>query len=226
MRTLRHLELYLDGTYPEAERKWFLRASRSACNFLERHLQPLQFTCPYSRVNIFCSPNATEGRVLAYMHEPYLEVHIPFDAKPAAQMSVIESQQQFLNVVATGLDTASRFTPMPLEAVSKAMSQFADAGYVNQWQHIDKVWTRKRCRCVVSMELTMESFSANQQIYVEDELVGKREIARTSPREGLWAHYLGKLTLSAKGTLEYKYASTVLSAFDLERRDFVHLTDA
>ena len=221
MRTLRHVELYLGNTYPEAERKWFLKASRSACNFLERHLQPLQFKCPYSRVNIFCSPDVEEGQVLTNTHEPYLEVHIPFDAKPAEQMSRIESQQQFLKVVAIGLEAASRFTPMPLEAISKTSALFADAGYVNQWQHIDKQWVRKKCRCVLSMELTMESFNANQLVYIEGELVGIRTIARTSPREGLWAEYLGKLTLSTNGIMEYKRASTVLSVFDLERRVFL-----
>jgi len=221
MRTLRHVELYLGSTYPEAERKWFLKASRSACNFLERHIQPLQFKGPYSRVNIFCSPNADEARVLPYKHEPYLEVHIPFDAKPAEQMSRVETQQQFAKVIATGLEAASRFTHMPLEAISKAMTQFANAGYVNRWQHIDKLWARKRCRCVLSMELTMESFNANQLVYIGSELVGERTIAHTSPGEGLWAEYLGKLTLSSNGILEYKRASTVLSAFDLERKVFL-----
>ena len=221
MRTLRHVELYLDSTYPEAERKWFLKASRSACSFIERHLQPLQFKGPYSRVNIFCSNDAEVGRALPYKHEPYLEVHIPFIAKPAGQLSPSESQQQFLQIIAAGLETAGRFTPMPLEAISKAMAQFADAGYVNQWKHIDKHWVRKRCRCVISMELTMESFNANQFVYIEDELVGERAIARTSPREGLWAEHLGKLTLSTDGVLEYKRASKVLSAFDIERRVFL-----
>ena len=221
MRTLRHVELYLDSTYPKAERKWFLVASRSACNFLERHLKSLQHESPYSRVNIYCSSGADEGRVLPCEHEPYLEVHIPFDAKPAEQLSRIERQQQFLRVIAIGLEAASRFTPMPLEAISNALAQFADAGYVNRWQHIDKLWTRKRCRCVLSMELTMESFNADQLVYIEGELVGERTIARTSPREGLWAEYLGKLTLSTSGILEYKRASTVLSAFDLERRVFL-----
>jgi hypothetical protein len=226
MRTLRHVELYLGSTYPEAERKWFLTASRSACNFLERHLQLLQFKSPYSRVNIFCLSGADEDRVLPYKHEPYLEVHIPFAAKPAEQISRIESQQQFLRAIATGLEVASRFTPMPLEAISRALAQFAAAGYINKWQHIDKLWARKRCRCVLSMELTMESFIANQLVYIEGELVGERMIAQSSPREGLWAEYLGKLTLSTNGVLEYKRASTVLSAFDLERKVFLQLADA
>lgn len=165
MRMLRHVELFLGSTYPEAQQKWFLMASRSACNFLERQLQPLQFSSPYSRVNIFCSSDADGGRVRPYAHGPYLEVHIPFSAKPTEHMSRVECQQQFLKVLATGLEVANRFTPMPLEKISRALAQFADSGYVNRWQHLDKHWVRKRCRCVIAMELTMESFIADQLVY-------------------------------------------------------------
>lgn len=221
MRTLRQVELYLGSTYSEAEQKWFVRASRSACNFLERQLQLLQFKSPYSRVNIFCSSNADEVRVVPCKNEPYLEVYIPFAAKPAEQMPRVECQQQFLQVITAGLEAADRFTPMPLEVIYGALARFADAGYVNQWRYIDKLWVRKKCRCVIWMALTMESFSANQLVYLEGGLVGERTIAQTSPREALWADYLGRLTISPNGILKYRRTSMLLSAFDLERQVFL-----
>ena len=222
MRTLRNVELHLDNTYPASQAKSFLMASCSACDYVEKHLKQVRFESPYSRVNIFCSAESRSVYVRPYAFEPYLHVIIPFIASPVETLSKTEAQQQFMRAIAMGLEAAHQFTPMPLHEATVALARFEQLGCVNKWEHINKQWLRKNCQCIISMQVTMESFTATQTVYIEGKLVADRIIAQTSPRDGLWIDYVGELTISRSNVLEYKRAGKLLSAFDLGERAFLH----
>ncbi len=220
MRLLRQVELFLDGTYSVSEGKRFLVGARCICNYVERALSAVDFESPYSRVNIICSrePNAT--RVTPYRHEPYLEVCILFEAQPLESLPVASIQQQFSTVILSGLKQANAFTPMPIETCARSLADFERGGLVNRWEHLNKSWSRWKCRCVIAVELTIEHFKADQLVYVDGSLIAEQRIAQTMPREGIFVDYLGQLTISSRGFLEYKRKGKVLSTFDLQRGVF------
>ena len=58
------IELFLDGTYPRGEQKSFMLKSRCICNYVERALDEKEFETTLSRVNIHCSKDENEVRVL------------------------------------------------------------------------------------------------------------------------------------------------------------------
>jgi hypothetical protein len=226
MRTLRNVELHLDGTFPVEQAKRFLIASCAVCNFVEKHLKQIRFESPYSRVNIFCSAESRESYVRPYSFEPYLHVIIPFSPRPIEALSEAEAQQQFIRALSMGLEAARQFTPMPLYEAKIALANFERGGYLNKWEHLDKQWIRKDCQCIISMEVNMQCFIAHQAILVKNSLVANKRIAQTSPRDGLWVDYLGKLSITKANILEYKRADKLLSAFDLDKKTFLHPTDA
>ena len=58
-------------------------------------------------------------------------------------------------------------------------------------------------------------------VYVNDELIATRRIAITKPREGLFIDYLGELSVSSKGIVNYKKKSKILTCFDLKQNAFI-----
>ena len=221
MSILRHIELFLDSTYALTEQKRFIFCSRCICNFLEKSLVPLQFSSPYSRLNIHCSRDPESVRVRPLKHERFLEICINFDLPPLDSLSPEVLQRQFIRTIISGLEAASGFTPVPVHYCVQVLKEFEDSGFVNRWVHLDKFWVRSKCRCVISAELTMNCFSLDQLVYLDGQLVASRRIGETKPREWLFSVYLGGLSISSQGILEYKRKSQILTAFDLDERRFL-----
>ena len=162
MTTLLHIELFLDSTYSLHEQKGFIFRSRCICNYVERTLAALRFPSPYTRLNIHCTRDYQSTYVRPLKNEAFLEVCIKFEWLPVDSLTCAEIQWQFAQVIWAGLEAASTFTPVPIEKCSQALKEFEDGGFVNRWLHLDEYWAQWKCRCVVSVELTMEHFAADQ----------------------------------------------------------------
>ncbi len=221
MTTFRHIELSLDTTYAPSEQKHFTRSSRCICNYLETSLASLLFQSPYSRLIIHCSRDPQAIWVKPLKRDPFLEVCIKFDLPPMDSLTPEALQRQFIQIILSGLESATTFTPMPVDFCLKTLRNFESGGFVNRWLHLDKRWERWKCRCTISAELTTEHFSLDQLVYVDGHLLASRRIAETKPREGLFVDYLGDISISSQGIIKYKKGNKVLTAFDLQGRQFV-----
>lgn len=221
MTFLRQVELHLDGSYSNEQAKAFLQASRCCCNYLERALRGVRFKSPYSRLIILCTKDRREVLVRPLEHEPYLEAIIFFRVTLPSALTHDAAQKQFMNAILAGINAASRFTPMPIEDAERILCEFEAGGFVNQWVAREKNWARLKCRCVIRAEMTMESLTLDQVVYLDGESVAERRIAQTMPREGLYERYLGEFSSDTKGRVVYKAQDRVLTAFDVTRRVFL-----
>jgi hypothetical protein len=180
----------------------------------------LKFESPYSRVNIHCSRDPHSVHIKSLKHQPYLEVIIELDLPPLDTLSSEQLQQQFMQIISIGLESAGTVTPIPLDHCQHTLAEFKNGGYFNKWVHVDKYWKRKRCRCIVSAELTMDHFVLDQSVYMDDKLVATRRVAETKSREMLFYDYLGDLSINSNGIMIYRKKGTVLSEFNLNDRKF------
>jgi hypothetical protein len=222
MTYLRQIELHLDGgTYSERERKSFLLTARCCCNYLERELRRLRLKSKYSRLIIMCTREPKDAAATPLKHEPYLEAIVPFDAKPVQRLSEKAIHQQAARAVLAGVRAAGRFTPMPLRECQTVLKRFEAGGFVNRWVAREQVWSRKKCRCEVAAEMTLDRLTLMQRVYVDNELVAEKRLAETKPREGLYEHFLGEFALDAKGRIQYRAGNKILTVFDPDARAFV-----
>jgi hypothetical protein len=222
MTYLRQLELHLDGgTFSERERKSFLFSARCCCNYLERRLRVLRFRSRYSRLIIVCTRDAGDAGVTPLKHEPYLEVIIPFDAKPVQRLSAKATHEQAISALLSGISAASKVEPMPLLECRRALKEFARAGFVNRWVAREKTWTRTRCRAELVLEMTLDRVTLDQRIYVDDALVAETRLAETLPREGLYEQHIGEFALNAQRRIVYRVGKRILTTFDLDSCTFV-----
>jgi hypothetical protein len=222
MAYLRQIELHLDsGTYSEQERTSFLLTARCCCNYLERQLRQLRLKSKYSRLIIICTRDPLQAAVAPLKHEPYLEAIIPFDAKPVQGLSEKAIHQQVMQAVVAGMTAARRFTPMPLRECQTVLKSFQTGGFVNRWVAREKGWSRKKCRCEVAADMTLDRLTLTQRVYVDDELVAEKLLAETKPREGLYEHFLGDFALDPKGRIQYRAGTKILTVFDPDARAFV-----
>jgi len=221
MPTFSQIELFLDEGYSREENKSFILKSRCICNYLERAIKEEKYQTDFSRVNIFCSKNITETRVVRLKEPPLLEVFVEYDLPSLSELNESLLQKNFMKIIDIGLAAAKISMPVPHEYCMNALRNFEAGGFKNEWVQAQKMWKKLAVRCDVLAQLTIEKFTLQQFIYRGDVLLGKKKIAETKPRELLFYEYFGTLSLDQAGSIFYKNKKEVLSRFDLEKNEFV-----
>lgn len=223
MSILNQIELFLDGTYLEKEKKSFILKSRCICNYLERALDKKGFDAALSRINIHCSKDEGQVRVMPLKGVPFLEVCIKYELPVLFDLDVITLQRHYKKIIDLGLRAAETFMPVPHSYCMVVLQRFEEEAFNNKWIQSTKSWDR----CSISSEvlacLTMEKFTLQQRIYRSDELISEKQIAETKPREMLFLDYLGSLSLDRSGNIVYKRKGKCLSKFDVKLNLFCDL---
>lgn len=220
MPKLSQIELYLDGDYSKEEKREFLFKSRSVCNFWEREISKLMFTSNYSRLNVYVSDGSKEEKVQPMKAVPFLEVIVHYPIKQISKVEDIELQRHFIKILGIALNATGSVMPIPFEQSMDILRRFEENNYKNEWVQAAGVWEKKSIESKVTADLSFSEFKLTQYVYESSELVGESVILNTLPREILFNEYLGKLSLSKCGILEYKKGKNVLSQFDIKSRRF------
>ncbi len=221
MPVFNQIELFLDGSYPREEQKSFIFKSRCICNYLEQALDKKGFETTLSRVNINCSKDESEVRLLPLKGAPFLEVCIKYDLPPFLELDEYLLQRHYMQIIDLGLTAAESFMPVPHSYCMTTLQRFESEGGINEWIQAQKSWKKWSVRCDVVAKLTMEKFTLLQCIYRDDDLIAKRQIAETKPREMLFIDYLGELSMDRSGNIVYKRKRKVLTKFRLETNEFI-----
>lgn len=214
------IELFLDGSYPGEEQKGFIFKSRCICNYLERALAEKKFETTLSRVNIHCSKDEREVRILPLKGVPFLEVCIKYDIPPLLVLNESSLQGHYVRIINLGLKAAESFMSVPSGYCMSILRRFEDEGFKNEWIHAQKSWKKGAVRCDVIAQLTTERFSLWQCIYRDGILIAKTQVAETKPREMLFIDYLGTLSLDRSGSIVYKRKGKEITKFDLNSNKF------
>ena len=61
--------------------------------------------------------------------------------------------------------------------------------------------------------MTLDRLTLMQRVYIDDELVAEKRLARTQPREGLYERYMGDFALDAKRQIRYRAGNEVFTVF-------------
>lgn len=220
MPKLSQIELYLDGDYSKEEKKEFLFKSRCASNYWEREISKLKFNTNYSRINVYVSDGSKEEKVQPMKAVPFLEVVVHYPIKGISNIEDTELQQHYIKILSIALSAVGSVMPIPFEQCMDILGSFKANNYKNEWVQAERAWVKKSIESRVTAKLSLNEFQLTQYVYVSNELVGKKVIVKSLPRELLFNEYLGKLSISKSGILEYKKGENVLSQFDLKSSRF------
>jgi len=223
MPVLNQIELFLDGIYPREEQKAFIFKSRCICNYLERALGEKGFETTLYRINIHCSKDENEAKVLPLKWEPFLEVRIKYDFPPLAELDESLLQGHYTQIIGSGLTAAESFMPVPRRYCMSILRRFVEEGRVNEWIQAEKNWSKLSLRSDVIARLTTKKFTLRQHIYRNGDPIAERQVVETKPREGLFIDYLGTLSLDRSGNIVYKRKGKALTKFDIETEQFCEL---
>ncbi len=222
MPELNQIELFLDGSYSKDEKEGFIFKSRCLCSYLERALVKEAFATDYSRINIKCSKKGEmEEHARPLKRAPFLEVYIQYELPPIKSLCDDDLHGHFINIIVQGLGIAQTRMPIPLGFCVEIMREFEQNGYENSWIHSNKSWGRYSCRSLIEAKLTLDHFILHQSIYQSNELVSKKMIAETKPREMLFLPYLGRTKVVAGRYVLYEKSKHVISIFDLVEGCFI-----
>ncbi len=221
MPVFNQIELFLDGSYSREEQKSFIFKSRCICNYLERALDENGFETTLSRVNIHCSKDDNQIRVLPLKGAPYLEVCIKYDLPLLLELGDDSLQRHYLKIIDMGLREAEKYMPIPHGFCMDVLEKFEDGGFTNEWIQSQKSWKKQSVRSDVIAYLAMDKFTLVQNIYRDGDLIATLQIAETKPREMLFIDYLGALSVDRSANIVYKRKRNVLSKFSLQENEFI-----
>lgn len=216
MVKFRQVELFLDGTYAEEERKEFMLKSRCICGYLERGLAQSDFESTRSRVNIFCSKEHIDGEAKDLKDPPFVEVRMHFDASAFFGSDFEKKQQIYIKVIELGLAIAEEIMPIPLELCTERLMEFSSNGYVNEWVHHQKEWKKCGVKCIFRCVLKEDEFCQTQEIYVDGKMIIYELISRTMPREFLFHQFLGRAALKNGNEIQYKTSKRIISMYKIK----------
>ena len=166
------------------------------------------------------SDGSKEEKVQPMKAVPFLEVIVHYPIKQISKVEDIELQRHFINILGIALNATGSVMPTPCEQSMDILRRFEENNYKNEWVQAAGVWEKKSIESRVTADLSLSEFKLTQYVYESSELVGESVILNTLPREILFNEYLGKLSLSKCGILEYKKGRIVLSQFDIKSRRF------
>lgn len=212
------VELFLGSGYSGDEQKNFIFRSRCICNYLERGLVEKKFETTLSRLNIHCSKDESEVRVIPLKGAPYLEVCIKYDLPALLDLDESLLQRCFMQIIDFGLKAAENFMPIPYVYCMEILRRFEENGFKNEWLQAKKSWAGGQCE--VMAQLTMEKFTLWQSICIGGVIVANRQIVETKPREMLFIDYLGTLSLDRSGNILYKRRGKLVTKFDIKVGEF------
>ncbi|WP_397385119.1 hypothetical protein [Prosthecobacter sp.] len=209
------LQLILGDGFSKEEAVAVTMGSRSMLNFVERRLAVGRHESEFTKLNIYCSKSAADSNLIRYK-EPKGFVGIKVQMDPGDFLSPLTRfQETCALMVREGVRAASQHIPLPEEDVSRAIGNFIDGGFVNQWIHADKTWKRAGFRSIVRCDLRTDAFVLTQSFYRDQKLLADAMIARTKPREFLFHPLLGKLTHS-HSQIAFRTPERIISSYDME----------
>jgi len=185
---LKHIYLYVNlEEYPKELATAFGFATRYFCNFIERQIGGLKFDAKgFSKICIQgCHDPEKSSKIVS---ERALLATVPFDQARYLASAPYERSEMYAAMLKAGFEQAARDFGVPYGALEKAIQEFRNQGFKNEWIHQRKLFRPLNVQAYLCCSLNSEKFFLTLTLEREGKTVYSKLILETLPDEMIFGY--------------------------------------
>lgn len=165
----------------------FSFATRYVAHYIQQRIRKEKFEAQgFNLISVEGHPSPSDECKI--VPESALKVQLPFDPKEYAKLETESRHEFYLAMLDAGFRKCAQQFDIPMQALQKAMQEFREGGYKNEWAHKTKLFRETGLRAALLCSLNMDRFQLTLTLERKGELVFEKAILETKPDEIIFAH--------------------------------------
>lgn len=196
MKRLRKIALNLDrSNWPNEYGYAFYMRSRCLCNYIERSLSRLDVRAVNaSKLCITGRPRENVSYVVNSSNIACLDV--PFSLHEYDSLRTDGDVNAFMvHFMQSGLALLPLGVAGDVDPILSLIKQFAEGGYLNEWQHKSRAFRDKGIRVALQCSLTPTKFELHMEVTNRAGNVSRQRLLKTDPEEIAFHHRFADILL-------------------------------